>query len=129
RDKKQNHVKHRVHFTSIVDQARRQSRYSPGKYRSPGRFGQPSIDSVSGRGVLVKILRVGLDGIDKDVNVNTARDGAAPAGKVRLVTGPEGCGQAEAVGSNVTEFPRRGSYHRRRPPTGRVFTSHDHKRQ
>jgi glucose 1-dehydrogenase len=64
---------------------------------------KPSLDSVpNGRGVLVRVLRVGVDGTDKEINA--AEYGAAPAGYDFLVTGHEGFGQVEAVGSNVTEF-------------------------
>src|SRR5258708_36661624 len=63
---------------------------------------KPSLDQVpNGRGVLVKVLRVGVDGTDKEINA--AEDGAAPPGYDFLVIGHEGIGQVEAVGSNVTE--------------------------
>jgi glucose 1-dehydrogenase len=64
---------------------------------------QPSLESVpNGRGVLVRVLRVGVDGTDKEINA--AEYGAAPSGYDFLVTGHEGFGQVEAVGANVTEF-------------------------
>ncbi len=63
---------------------------------------KPSVDDVpGGRGVLVKVLRVGVDGTDKEINA--AEYGAAPDGYDFLVTGHEGFGQVEAVGPNVTE--------------------------
>src|SRR2546426_5425481 len=63
---------------------------------------RPSLDQVpDGRGVLVKVLRVGVDGTDKEINA--AEYGAAPPGFDFLVIGHEGFGQVEAVGSNVTE--------------------------
>src|SRR5437588_5883805 len=63
---------------------------------------KPSLDQVSdGRGVLVKILRVGVDGTDKEINA--AEYGAGPPGYDFLVIGHEGFGQVEAVGPNVTE--------------------------
>ncbi len=63
---------------------------------------KPSLDQVpNGRGVLVKVLRVGVDGTDKEINA--AEYGAAPPGFDFLVIGHEGFGQVEAVGSNVTE--------------------------
>src|SRR6266568_3491776 len=63
---------------------------------------KPSLDQVpDGRGVLVKVLRVGVDGTDKEINA--AEYGAAPPGYDFLVIGHEGFGQVEAVGSNVTE--------------------------
>jgi threonine dehydrogenase-like Zn-dependent dehydrogenase len=69
---------------------------------------KPSLDDVpNGRGVLVKILRVGVDGTDKEINA--AEYGAAPSGYDFLVIGHEGFGQVEAVGPNVTEF-RPGDY-------------------
>jgi len=63
---------------------------------------KPSLDEVAnGRGVLVKILRVGVDGTDKEINA--AEYGAAPPGFNFLVIGHEGFGRVEAVGPNVTE--------------------------
>src|SRR5215510_14894642 len=62
---------------------------------------KPSVDEITGgRGVLVKVLRVGVDGTDKEINA--AEYGAAPAGFDFLVIGHESFGQVEAVGSNVT---------------------------
>ncbi len=64
---------------------------------------KPSVDDVpNGRGVLVKVLRVGVDGTDKEINA--AEYGAAPDGYDFLVIGHEGFGQVEAVGPNVTEL-------------------------
>jgi len=69
---------------------------------------KPSVDDVpGGRGVLVKVLRVGVDGTDKEINA--AEYGAAPDGCDFLVTGHEGFGQVEALGPNVTEV-RAGDY-------------------
>jgi threonine dehydrogenase-like Zn-dependent dehydrogenase len=63
---------------------------------------KPSVDEVSnGRGVLVKVLRVGVDGTDKEINA--AEYGSAPAGFKFLVIGHEGFGRVEAVGPNVSE--------------------------
>lgn len=63
---------------------------------------QPSVNDIpNGRGVLVKVLRVGVDGTDKEINA--AEYGAAPPGYDFLVIGHEGFGQVEAVGPNVTE--------------------------
>jgi glucose 1-dehydrogenase len=63
---------------------------------------KPSLDQIpDGRGVLVKVLRVGVDGTDKEINA--AEYGAAPPGYDFLVIGHEGFGQVEAVGPNVTE--------------------------
>ncbi len=59
-------------------------------------------DVPGGRGVLVKVLRVGVDGTDKEINA--AEYGAAPAGSDVLVIGHEGFGLVEAVAENVTEL-------------------------
>lgn len=58
-------------------------------------------DVANGRGVLVKVLRVGVDGTDKEINA--AEYGQAPEGDDFLVIGHEGFGQVEAVGPNVTK--------------------------
>jgi glucose 1-dehydrogenase len=64
---------------------------------------KPSLNEIpNGRGVLVKVLRVGVDGTDKEINA--AEYGAAPAGYDYLIIGHEGFGQVEAVGPNVTEL-------------------------
>lgn len=55
-----------------------------------------------GRGVLVKVLRVGVDGTDKEINA--AEYGAAPPGYDYLITGHESFGIVEEVGPNVTEL-------------------------
>jgi threonine dehydrogenase-like Zn-dependent dehydrogenase len=63
----------------------------------------PKLSDVpNGRGVLVKILRVGVDGTDKEINA--AEYGAAPAGDDYLILGHESFGRVEAVGPNVTEL-------------------------
>jgi threonine dehydrogenase-like Zn-dependent dehydrogenase len=64
---------------------------------------KPQLEAVpQGRGVLVKVLRVGVDGTDKEINA--AEYGAAPEGYNFLVIGHESFGQVEAVGPNVTEL-------------------------
>src|SRR5262250_2047054 len=64
---------------------------------------KPAVtDIADGRGVLVKVLRVGVDGTDKEINA--AEYGAAPPGFDYLIIGHEGFGRVEAVGSNVTEL-------------------------
>jgi threonine dehydrogenase-like Zn-dependent dehydrogenase len=64
---------------------------------------KPRVEQVpNGRGVLVRVLRVGIDGTDKEINA--AEYGAAPAGYDFLVTGHEGFGQVVEVGPNVTEL-------------------------
>src|SRR6516165_568799 len=69
---------------------------------------KPSLDDVpNGRGVLVKVLRVGVDGTDKEINA--AEYGIAPPGYEFLVLGHESFGRVEAVGANVTEL-RPGDY-------------------
>ncbi|MGH9313957.1 MAG: glucose 1-dehydrogenase [Vicinamibacterales bacterium] len=62
----------------------------------------PRVDDVpNGRGVLVKVLRVGVDGTDREINA--AEYGAAPEGYSFLVIGHEGFGQVVGVGPGVTE--------------------------
>jgi len=64
---------------------------------------KPAVSDVpNGRGVLVKILRVGVDGTDKEINA--AEYGAAPAGDGYLIVGHESFGVVEEVGPNVSEF-------------------------
>src|SRR5512147_2761828 len=64
---------------------------------------KPSLDQVpNGRGVLVKVLRVGVDGTDKEIKA--AEYGAAPPGYDFLVIGHESFGRVEAVGPHVTEL-------------------------
>ncbi len=64
------------------------------------RLPQPELDDVMhGRGVRVKVLRVGVDGTDKEINA--AEYGMAPPGDDFLVLGHESFGQVEAVGPNV----------------------------
>lgn len=77
----------------------------PGKPGSVhlARMPKPSVNDVpDGRGVLVKVLRVGVDGTDKEINA--AEYGAAPPGYDFLVIGHESFGQVVEVGANVTEF-------------------------
>ncbi|HET6795984.1 MAG TPA: glucose 1-dehydrogenase [Gemmatimonadales bacterium] len=64
---------------------------------------RPTIaDIPSGRGVLVKVLRVGVDGTDKEINA--AEYGAAPPGFDYLITGHESFGRVVEVGPNVSEL-------------------------
>jgi len=68
----------------------------------------PAVNDVpNGRGVLVRVLRVGVDGTDKEINA--AEYGAAPKGYDFLIVGHESFGQVEAVGANVNEL-RPGDY-------------------
>ncbi len=69
---------------------------------------KPKVDEIPhGRGVLVRVLRVGVDGTDKEINA--AEYGAAPEGYDFLVTGHESFGRVVEVGPNVTEL-RPGDY-------------------
>src|SRR5215470_16354126 len=64
---------------------------------------KPQLDTVpGGRGVLVKLLRVGVDGTDKEINA--AEYGAPPPGDDFLILGHESFGRVEAVGPNVSEL-------------------------
>jgi len=63
----------------------------------------PSLhDIAGGRGVLVRLLRVGVDGTDKEINA--AEYGKAPAGDDYLILGHESFGVVEAVAPGVTEL-------------------------
>jgi glucose 1-dehydrogenase len=63
---------------------------------------EPRVEDVAdGRGVLVRVLRVGLDGTDHEIMVGEY--GAAPEGDDYLVLGHESFGVVEAVGPNVTD--------------------------
>src|SRR5689334_19013723 len=59
-------------------------------------------DVPGGRGVLVRVLRVGVDGTDKEINA--AEYGKAPPGDDYLILGHESFGVVEAVAPGVTEF-------------------------
>jgi threonine dehydrogenase-like Zn-dependent dehydrogenase len=64
---------------------------------------KPKVSEIpNGRGVLVKVLRVGVDGTDKEINA--AEYGAAPPGYDYLITGHESFGIVEEVGPNVMEL-------------------------
>ncbi|HET6342882.1 MAG TPA: glucose 1-dehydrogenase [Gemmatimonadota bacterium] len=63
----------------------------------------PSVSDVTGgRGVLARILRVGVDATDREINAGEY--GAAPEGSDILVLGHESFGRVEAVGPEVTEL-------------------------
>ncbi len=63
---------------------------------------EPDVKDVpDGRGVLVGVLRVGVDGTDKEIN--DAEYGAAPEGYDFLVTGHESFGRVLEVGRNVRD--------------------------
>ena len=64
---------------------------------------EPGIESVpDGRGVLVEVLRIGVDGTDKEIN--DAEYGVAPPGYGFLVTGHESFGRVLEVGPNVRDL-------------------------
>ena len=64
---------------------------------------RPMVSDVpGGRGVLVRVLRVGVDGTDKEINA--AEYGNAPEGDDFLIIGHESFGIVEAVGPKVTEL-------------------------
>src|SRR5438094_5561390 len=65
-------------------------------------------DIADGRGVKVKVLRVGVDGTDKEINA--AEYGAAPPGDDYLVIGHENFGRVLEVGPNVPDTIRPGGY-------------------
>src|SRR5438552_15145917 len=70
---------------------------------------EPQVDAVpDGRGVKVKVLRVGVDGTDKEINA--AEYGAAPPGDDYLVTGHESFGQVVEVGPDVPSTIQPGTY-------------------
>ncbi|MDQ3636836.1 MAG: alcohol dehydrogenase catalytic domain-containing protein, partial [Actinomycetota bacterium] len=64
---------------------------------------EPAVEDVpDGRGVLVEVLRVGVDGTDKEINA--AEYGAAPPGYDFLVTGHESFGRVLEVGPDVRDL-------------------------
>jgi threonine dehydrogenase-like Zn-dependent dehydrogenase len=61
----------------------------------------PSVDDIAeGRGVLIKVLKVGVDATDREIN--DALYGAAPPGDDFLVLGHEVFGRVVTIGENVT---------------------------
>jgi glucose 1-dehydrogenase len=70
---------------------------------------KPTVDQIAeGRGVLVRVLRVGVDGTDKEINA--AEYGAAPPGDDYLIIGHENFGVVEEVGPNVPDTIGPGGY-------------------
>src|ERR1044072_1128768 len=70
---------------------------------------EPTVDDIpGGKGVLVQVLRVGVDGTDKEIN--DADYGAAPPGDDFLVIGHENFGRVVEVGPNVPDTIRAGGY-------------------
>jgi len=62
---------------------------------------EPSLDEIAdGRGVLVRLLRCGVDGTDKEIHAGEY--GAAPPGFDFLVLGHENFGRVEEIGPHVT---------------------------
>src|SRR5690348_2319551 len=69
----------------------------------------PKVSDIpNGNGVLVKVLLVGVDGTDKEINA--AEYGMAPEGCEYLITGHESFGQVVEVGPNVQDTIRPGTY-------------------
>src|ERR1051325_11680452 len=70
---------------------------------------EPQVTDVpDGRGVKVRVLRVGVDGTDKEINA--AEYGAAPPGDDYLITGHESFGQVVEVGHDVPDTIRPGTF-------------------
>ena len=64
---------------------------------------KPELDAIpGGRGVLVKIMHVGVDGTDKEIHA--AEYGTSPPGDDFLILGHESFGRVEAAGPNVIEL-------------------------
>src|SRR6476646_1676135 len=74
----------------------------PGKANSVhlAELPKPSLADVpNGRGILVRVLKVGVDATDREIN--DALYGNAPPGDNHLVIGHESFGIVEEVGPNV----------------------------
>jgi threonine dehydrogenase-like Zn-dependent dehydrogenase len=70
---------------------------------------KPCVDDIpGGKGVLVKVLRVGVDGTDMEIN--DAEYGRAPAGSDFLITGHESFGRVVEVGPSVSDTFKPGTY-------------------
>ncbi|MEP7358193.1 MAG: glucose 1-dehydrogenase [Anaerolineales bacterium] len=64
---------------------------------------RPSVNDIpNGRGVLIKVLRIGVDGTDKEINLGEY--GAAPPGYDFLTIGHESFGRVVEVGPAVHEL-------------------------
>jgi glucose 1-dehydrogenase len=69
---------------------------------------EPDVAEIpDGRGVLVKVLRVGVDATDKEINA--AEYGEAPEGENFLITGHEGLGRVVEAGPNVPSMFKEGT--------------------
>src|SRR5437016_3278443 len=70
---------------------------------------RPKVTDVpDGKGVLVRVLRVGVDGTDKEINA--AEYGAAPPGDDFLIIGHENFGEVVEAGPNVPDTITPGTY-------------------
>jgi threonine dehydrogenase-like Zn-dependent dehydrogenase len=65
-------------------------------------------DIPNGQGVLVKVLRVGVDGTDREIIAGEY--GSAPEGEKFLITGHENFGRVVEVGPNVPSAIKPGAY-------------------
>ena len=62
----------------------------------------PSVESIpNGKGILVKVLKVGVDATDREIN--DALYGQSPPGEDYLIIGHESFGVVQEVGPNVTK--------------------------
>ena len=69
---------------------------------------EPQLSDIpDGRGVLVKVLRVGVDATDKEINA--AEYGEAPEGDDFLITGHEGLGRVVEAGPDVPSAFKQGT--------------------
>src|SRR5438067_5239153 len=69
---------------------------------------EPQVSDIpDGRGVKVEVLRVGVDGTDKEINA--ADYGDAPEGSDFLITGHESLGRVVEVGKQVPSTIRPGT--------------------
>lgn len=70
---------------------------------------KPEVTDVDGgRGVLVEVLRVGVDGTDREIDA--AEYGQAPPGEEFLITGHESLGRVVETGPEVPSQIRPGRY-------------------
>jgi glucose 1-dehydrogenase len=70
---------------------------------------EPEVEDIAGgRGVKVRVLRVGVDGTDREINA--AEYGDAPDGDDYLVTGHESFGRVVEVGPAVPSTIRPGTF-------------------
>src|SRR3954462_14533447 len=68
---------------------------------------EPQVSEIpDGRGVKVRVLRVGVDGTDREINAGEY--GTAPEGDDFLITGHESLGRVVEMGPNVPNTIRPG---------------------